>query len=71
MPLYANNVVSTLTIIVQRRTDNILSRRQVYIRTRSEVSFTFIFSSHFLETKKILFNSSQERDGHPGVLSRR
>ncbi|EFX77021.1 hypothetical protein DAPPUDRAFT_306032 [Daphnia pulex] len=36
VPHYANNVVSTLTIIVQRRTDNAISRRQVYIRTKSE-----------------------------------
>ncbi|KAK4002444.1 hypothetical protein OUZ56_004273 [Daphnia magna] len=36
VPQYANNVVSTLTIIVQRRTDNAISRRQVYIRTKSE-----------------------------------
>ncbi|EFX84479.1 hypothetical protein DAPPUDRAFT_99651 [Daphnia pulex] len=37
VPHYANNVVSTLTIIVQRRTDNAISRRQVYIRTKSEM----------------------------------
>lgn len=41
VPHYANNVVSTLTIIVQRRTDNAISRRQVYIRTKSEVTVQF------------------------------
>lgn len=48
VPQYANNVVSTLTIIVQRRTDNAISRRQVYIRTKSEVfSFRLLFFLFF------------------------
>lgn len=36
VPAYAQNVVSTLTVIVQRRTDNAISQRQIYIRTKSE-----------------------------------
>ena len=37
VPVWANGVTSTLNVIVQRRTDNAISQRRIYIRAKSEV----------------------------------
>jgi len=38
VPQFANsNMLSVLSVIVQRRTDSAISQRKIYIRTRSEV----------------------------------
>jgi len=37
VPIWANGVVATMNVIVQRRTDNAISQRLIYIRARAEV----------------------------------
>ena len=37
VPAYATASGSTINVIVQRRTDNAISRRQIFIRTKTEV----------------------------------
>ena len=53
VPAYATASGSTINVIVQRRTDNAISRRQIFIRTKTEVKVqhqnTILILQEFLQ----------------------